>query len=67
MMVSKSLLGGIELGGTKCVCLIGTGDSLNGYIDLERLTGGLERYVIPPGLGTLAGPLGALALAADAI
>lgn len=67
MTVSKSLLGGIELGGTKCVCLIGTGDSLNGYIDLERLTGGLERYVIPPGLGALAGPLGALALAADAI
>jgi fructokinase len=42
-------------------------DSLNGYIDIERLTGGLEHYVLPPGLGALAGPLGALALAADAI
>jgi len=40
--------------------------SLNGYLDLEDLTGGVDRYVVPPGLGALAGPLGALALAADA-
>jgi fructokinase len=40
--------------------------SLNGYLDLEDLTGGIDRYVVPPGLGALAGPLGALALAADA-
>ena len=40
--------------------------SINGYLDLEDLTGGTERYVVPPGLGALAGPLGALALAADA-
>jgi fructokinase len=40
--------------------------SLNGYLDLEDLTGGIEHYVVPPGLGPLAGPLGALALAADA-
>jgi fructokinase len=40
--------------------------SLNGYLDLEELTGGVDRYVVPPGLGTLAGPLGALALAAEA-
>jgi len=40
--------------------------SLNGYLDLEDLTGGVEQYVVAPGLGTLAGPLGALALAADA-
>ena len=25
MMAPKPLLGGVELGGTKCVCLIGTG------------------------------------------
>jgi fructokinase len=40
--------------------------SLAGYlvpIDLEK---DLVRYVVPPGLGILAGPLGALALAADA-
>jgi fructokinase len=37
--------------------------SLNGYLDLDRLTGGIDRYVVPPGLGALAGPLGALALA----
>jgi fructokinase len=41
-------------------------ESLNGYLDLHDLTGGVDRYVIPPGLGALAGPLGALALAADA-
>jgi fructokinase len=40
--------------------------SLNGYLDLEELTGGVDRYVVPPGLGALAGPLGALALAAEA-
>jgi fructokinase len=40
--------------------------SLNGYLDLGTLTGGIERYIVPPGLGALAGPLGALALAADA-
>jgi fructokinase len=41
-------------------------ESLNGYLDLEELTGGMDRYVVPPGLGALAGPLGALAIAADA-
>lgn len=41
--------------------------SLNGYLDLDRLTDGLDRYLVSPGLGALAGPLGALALAADAI
>jgi len=40
--------------------------SLNGYLDLDDLTGGVDRYVVTPGLGALAGPLGALALAADA-
>jgi fructokinase len=37
--------------------------SLAAYLDLDRLTGGLDRYIAPPGLGLLAGPLGALALA----
>jgi fructokinase len=41
--------------------------SINGYLDLHDLTGGIEGYVTPPGLGALAGPLGALALAADAL
>jgi fructokinase len=40
--------------------------SVNGYLDLEDLTGGTDSYVVAPGLGALAGPLGALALAADA-
>lgn len=40
--------------------------SLNGYLPLEQLPGGLEAYIGPPGLGVRAGPLGALAVAADA-
>jgi fructokinase len=40
--------------------------SINGYLDMEDVTGGMESYVVPPGLGALAGPLGALALASDA-
>jgi fructokinase len=42
-------------------------DSLNGYLKLDRLAGGIDAYAVPPGLGPLAGPLGALALAADII
>jgi fructokinase len=41
-------------------------ESLNGYLDLEELTSAIDRYVVAPGLGALAGPLGALAIAADA-
>jgi fructokinase len=41
-------------------------ESLNGYVALEEVEGGIDGYVAPPGLGPLAGPLGALALAADA-
>ena len=40
--------------------------SLNGYLALEDLAGPIERYVVAPELGALAGPLGALALASDA-
>jgi fructokinase len=41
-------------------------DSLNGYVRTDELTRGISEYIVPPGLGALAGPLGALALAADA-
>ncbi len=41
-------------------------DSLNGYLEIEELGAGIDRYIVAPGLGSLAGPLGALALAADA-
>lgn len=40
--------------------------SLNGYLMLESLVGPIDEYVVAPGLGALAGPLGALALAVDA-
>jgi fructokinase len=40
--------------------------SLNGYVALEAIVGPMEQYVVPPGLGAMAGPLGALALAGDA-
>jgi fructokinase len=41
-------------------------ESLGGYLDIEQLNAGLEEFIVPPGLGALAGPLGALAVAADA-
>jgi len=41
--------------------------SLNGYVPHEGLGAGIEAYVTSPGLGSRAGALGALALAADAI
>ena len=41
--------------------------SLNGYMRIESVPGGLEAYLVPPGLGVHAGPLGALALAAEAL
>jgi fructokinase len=41
-------------------------ESLNGYLDIEQLADGLDEFIVPPGLGALAGPLGALAVAADA-
>jgi fructokinase len=41
--------------------------SLNGYVEVAALgAGGIGQYIVPPGLGAMAGPLGALALAADA-
>ncbi|MEP6886364.1 MAG: ROK family protein [Gammaproteobacteria bacterium] len=40
--------------------------ALNGYLALEEIAGPIENYIVAPGLGSAAGPLGALALAADA-
>ncbi len=40
--------------------------SLNGYVEAPELEQGLAQFIVPPGLGAMAGPLGALALAADA-
>ncbi len=40
--------------------------SLNGYVESPMLEQGLAQFIVPPGLGTMSGPLGALALAADA-
>jgi fructokinase len=42
-------------------------ESLNGYLKLEDISGGIDCYAVPPGLGSMAGPLGALALAAAVI
>jgi fructokinase len=39
--------------------------SLNRYVESPQLDQGLAQFIVPPGLGTMAGPLGALALAAD--
>jgi fructokinase len=40
--------------------------SLNGFIDIAEIRTGLDTFIVPPGLGTRAGPCGALAVAADA-
>jgi fructokinase len=40
--------------------------SLNRYVEAPELEQGIAQFIVPPGLGTMAGPLGALALAADA-
>lgn len=41
--------------------------SLNGYLHIPEMQDDIEHYLAPPGLGILAGPLGALAVAADAL
>jgi fructokinase len=40
--------------------------SLNGYLEIDAVPGGLEAFIAAPGLGEQAGPMGALAVAADA-
>jgi fructokinase len=40
--------------------------SLNHYVEAAELEQGIGQFIVPPGLGTMSGPLGALALAADA-
>ncbi|WP_292066515.1 ROK family protein [Brevundimonas sp. UBA7664] len=42
-------------------------DSLAGYATADRIAADLEAFVQPPGLGALAGPLGAIALAHKAL
>jgi fructokinase len=37
--------------------------SLGGYLELDELDAGLDAFIVPPGLGELAGPAGALAVA----
>jgi fructokinase len=39
--------------------------SLQGYLHIPELLSDIDRYIAPPGLGTLAGPLGALAVAIE--
>jgi fructokinase len=41
--------------------------SLNGYLKVPELESGLADYVVPPALGEMAGPLGALVLARNAM
>ena len=39
-------------------------ESLNGYLHIPQVLSDIDRFIAPPGLGPLAGPLGALAIAA---
>jgi len=38
---------------------------LNGYVQAPAILDGIAGYIVPPGLGNLAGVLGAIALAID--
>ena len=38
-------------------------DFLNGYVQAEKILHGIDTYIVPPGLGTQSGVLGAIALA----
>jgi fructokinase len=40
---------------------------LNGYIQVPALGAQMHNYIVPPGLGSQAGVLGALALARHAV
>ena len=40
--------------------------SLNRYVEAPEIEQDIARFIVPPGLGAMAGPLGALAVAADA-
>ncbi len=40
--------------------------SLNGYLHIPEVLSDIDHFIAPPGLGTLAGPLGSLAVAAMA-
>jgi len=40
--------------------------SLNGYLHIPEVLNDIDRFIVPPGLGTLAGPLGSLAVATAA-
>lgn len=42
-------------------------ESLNGYGVADRIAAGIDGFLVQPGLGHRAGPLGALALAIDAV
>ena len=42
-----------------------TASFLNGYIQTKEILEGIEEYIVPPGLGTQSGILGAKALAED--
>ena len=39
--------------------------SLNGYLDIDEVGPGIDRFIVPSALGTAVGPSGALAVAAD--
>ena len=41
--------------------------SINGYLQAHELSDGIDGYIVAPGLDTRSGPLGALAVAIDAV
>ncbi len=59
--------GGVMIGQPQLFALIRTRlqRSLNGYLGIDEVGAGIDRFIVPAALGAAVGPLGALAVAAD--
>lgn len=59
--------GGVMVGQPQLFGMIREGlqRSLNGYMDIDELGAGIDRFIVPSALGAAVGPAGALAVAAE--
>ena len=65
----RIILGGGVMGQTHLFPLIRSEVQalLNGYVQHDAILKGIDDYIVPPGLGTRSGILGAFALAEQAL